>query len=51
MPKIPPDDPPKKVKDTTKCIACGGKGKSSKGSECYPCKGTGKIRQYKFRPQ
>lgn len=39
MPKIPdnlkaqPKKPP--------CIACGGTGKSSVGTRCYPCQGTG----------
>ena len=26
------------------CVACEGKGKSSRGTVCYPCHGTGKKR-------
>ena len=50
MPKIPgkkyPADwkPPKK----DKCIACGGKGKSSRGATCTPCAGTGVVQETNF---
>jgi DnaJ-class molecular chaperone len=27
------------------CRACEGSGRSSKGQECYPCKGTGALNQ------
>lgn len=40
MPKIP-SELKKKLKN--RCIACNGKGVSSKGGRCFPCNGTGII--------
>lgn len=34
----------------TKCIACRGTGKNSKGKECFPCRGSGfKLRKHELK--
>ena len=42
VPKALPNKPVTPVKGKLACKACMGTGVSSRGTECYPCNGTGK---------
>jgi len=36
----------KRAKKSDKCICCNGTGISSKGRDCYPCKGSGSTKMH-----
>jgi hypothetical protein len=51
MPKIPPlpstEKPVASPENLSKCVACEGTGRSSKGCICVPCNGTGRKNEDK----